>query len=456
MKPLAPLLALAAACATAPRPAPQPPAPAAAPVAVDYEKLDNGLRVVYSLDRSAPVVGVGIYYGIGFRIEPKDRTGFAHLFEHMMFQGSQNLGKMEFIKLVQSNGGVLNGSTRFDFTNYFELVPSNALATVLWAESDRLRGLAVTEENLTNQKGVVSSEVRVNVLNQPYGGFPWLDLPQASNTNWYNAHNFYGDLKDIDAATLSDVQQFFHEYYTPSNAVLFVAGDFEPSQARALVRQYFATIPSAPKPKLPDISEPRQEQEKRTAKVDKLATRPALALGYHVPPRGSPEWYAMGMLEQILAEGRDSLLYQALVQKRGLTGEVEASLNALGSQFDIAGPTLLEISLVHDSDKTPEQILGVIDEEVEKLRAAPVDAATLARARVKMRSYYYGLLESTFGLGRDDLLACYALFDDQPARINDIDQEFAKVTPELMQKTAQEWLRRTNRTVIVLQPGGKP
>ncbi|HUJ26093.1 MAG TPA: insulinase family protein, partial [Myxococcales bacterium] len=144
------------------------------------------------------------------------------------------------------------------------------------------------------------------------------------------------------------------------------------------------------------------------------------------------------------------------VQKRGLTGEVEASLNALGSQFDIAGPTLLEISLVHDSDKTPEQILGVIDEEVEKLRAAPVDAATLARARVKMRSYYYGLLESTFGLGRDDLLACYALFDDQPARINDIDQEFAKVTPELMQKTAQEWLRRTNRTVIVLQPGGKP
>jgi len=175
-------------------------------VPVEYYKLPNGLRVVLSQDRTAPTVCVAVYYRIGFRIEPKDRTGFAHLFEHMMFQGSQNLGKMEFIKLVQQNGGILNGSTRFDFTNYFEILPSNKLETALWAEADRMGGLAVTEDNLKNQQGVVGNEVKGAVINAPYGGFPWLDMPQYANSNWYNAHNFYGELKDIEAATLPEVQ----------------------------------------------------------------------------------------------------------------------------------------------------------------------------------------------------------------------------------------------------------
>src|SRR5689334_8128188 len=222
------------------------PAPEAASntfaVPVVYYKLPNGLRVVLSPDHSAPTVAVGVYYRIGFRVEPKDRTGFAHLFEHMMFQGSQNLGKMEMIKLVQQNGGVLNGSTRFDFTNYFEVVPANKLETMLWAESDRMRGLAVNEENLKNQQGVVGNEVKVNVLNRPYGGFPWLDMPQYANTNWYNAHNFYGDLKDIEAATLTDVQDFFKTYYAPNNAALAIVGDFEPGQAKAWVKKYFGDV----------------------------------------------------------------------------------------------------------------------------------------------------------------------------------------------------------------------
>src|ERR1035438_2793055 len=177
--------------------------PASAPefkVPVEYYKLPNGLRVVLSPDHTSPIICVGVYYHIGFRIEPRDRTGFAHLFEHMMFQGSQNLGKMEFIKLVQQNGGILNGSTRFDFTNYFEVLPANKLETALWAEADRMGGLAVNDANLTNQQGVVGSEVKQNVLNRPLGGFPWLDMPQVANTNWYNAHNFYGDIKDIEAA----------------------------------------------------------------------------------------------------------------------------------------------------------------------------------------------------------------------------------------------------------------
>src|SRR5579885_2689782 len=223
-----------------------PPAPKSATpsnaftVPVVYYKLPNGLRVALSPDHSAPTVAVAVYYRIGFRVEPRDRTGFAHLFEHLMFQGSQNLGKMEFIKLVQSNGGVLNGSTRFDFTNYFEIVPSNTLRTMLWAEADRMKGLNITEANLTNQKGVVSNEVRVNVLNQPYGGFPWIDMPMAANANWYNAHNFYGDMGDLDKANLADAQSFFHTFYAPNNAVLVVTGDYDTKSVKQWISDYFA------------------------------------------------------------------------------------------------------------------------------------------------------------------------------------------------------------------------
>src|SRR6478672_7776315 len=230
-------------------------------VPVTYYKLANGLKVVLSPDKTAPTIAVGVYYNIGFRIEPKNRTGFAHLFEHMMFQGSENLGKMEFIQLVQKNGGILNGSTRFDFTNYFETVPSHKLETMLWAEADRMKGLKITQDNLTNQQGVVKNEVKVNVLNQPYGGFPWLDLPQYANVNWQNAHNFYGDLTDLDAATLADAKAFFTTYYAPNNAALVITGDFEPKQGLALVQKYFSAIPSQPQPPAPDLAEPRQTEE---------------------------------------------------------------------------------------------------------------------------------------------------------------------------------------------------
>ena len=166
-------------------------------VPVTYYKLDEWFEGCAFAHKLAPLTTVATYYNIGFRIEPRERTGFAHLFEHLMFQGSENLGKMEYVKLVQSNGGILNGSTRFDFTNYFAIVPSHKLETLLWAEADRMRGLKITDENLKNQQGVVANEVKVNVLNQPYGGFPWIDLPVAANTNWYNAHNFYGELSRI-------------------------------------------------------------------------------------------------------------------------------------------------------------------------------------------------------------------------------------------------------------------
>jgi predicted Zn-dependent peptidase len=375
-----------------------------------------------------------------------------------MFQGSQNLGKMEFAKVVQSNGGVFNGSTRFDFTNYFEIVPAHALETALWAESDRMRGLAITQDNLTNQQGVVKSEVRVNVLNRPYGGFPWLDLPQYANTNWYNAHNFYGDLKDLDAATLDDVKKFFATYYAPNNAALVVVGDFDAAQTKGWIEKYFSSIPATPRPPLPDVSEPRQEKEKRASKPDALATRPALAIGYQMPKRNTPEYYAMGLLDQILLQGKDSRLYEAIVRKNGLSGDVTGGINLLGNMHNINGPTLWMASLFHDADKTPDAILKVFDAEIEKLRTTPVDAATLDLAIVKIRSQLYDDVEAFFGFGRADLLASFAIFDDDPGRINRLEDEFRKVTPAILLSTAKEYLRPTNRTILTIEPkaGAKP
>ena len=439
------------------RPASRPAsAPPKVTVPVEYYKLENGLKVVLSRDTSSPTAVVGVYYRIGFRLEPKERTGFAHLFEHMMFQGSEHLGKNEFISLVESNGGLLNGSTRFDFTNYFQIVPAHTLETILWAEADRMGGLKITQENLTNQQGVVKNEVKVNVLNQPYGGFPWLDLPQHANRNWFNAHNFYGDLDHLDAATLADVQQFFKTYYAPNNAVLVVSGDIETKETLEWVRRYFAGIPASRLAPPPDISEPRQEEERRANRDDPLATRPALAIGYHVPPRDTPEYYAMGLIDQVLVQGDDSRLYESLVQKRGLTGAVSGGVNPiLGDMFDIHGPALWTVWLVHDADKMADDIVGAIEEEITKLQSRPLTKAELDLALVKRRSALYAAYEQLVGFGRANLLAAFALFDDDPGKVNRLEDEFRKVTPALIQKTAREYLRTTNRTILTITPKGK-
>jgi len=445
-------LALPLAIAAPPALVAQRP-PASLHVPVEYQKLSNGLKVVLSPDPTTPTAVVAVYYNIGFRNEPKDRTGFAHLFEHMMFQGSQNLGKMEFIKLVESNGGTLNGSTRFDFTNYFQIIPSNKIETLLWAEADRMRGLQIDSSNLKNQQDVVKNEVRVNVLNQPYGGFPWIDLPMAANTNWYNAHNFYGDLAHLDAATLTDVRTFFKTYYAPNNAVLVIVGDFEPKSTLAMVRKYFENIPSIPQPPKPDLTEPAQTAEKRTGRVDSLAKRRALALAYHVPPRYTPEWYAFALLDQILAQGRDSRFYDEVVRKRSLTSGVAAGVNyGLGNMYDYNGPMLWIVSVFHDADKPADSLIAAMDTAIASVRDRRVDQPTLDRALVKLRSSLYSTIESSVGFGRANLLASFALFDDDPDRINRLEAEFAKVTPELLQRTAQEYLRRTNRTVYTITP----
>jgi zinc protease len=421
-------------------------------VPVEYYKLANGLKVVLSPNTTAPTVTVAVYYHIGFRIEPKDRTGFAHLFEHMMFQGSQNLGKMEFIRLVQNSGGILNGSTRFDFTNYFEILPAHKLETALWAEADRMKGLDISQENLTNQQGVVINEVKVNVMNQPYGGFPWLDMPQYANENWYNSHNFYGDLADIEAAKLEDVKQFFHTYYSPNNAVLVLTGGFTSTSAKNMIEKYFGSIPSSDLPARPDISEPRQEKMKRFTKVDPLAQRPALSFAYHMPERNTPEYYAMGLADQILLQGSDSKLYQKLVQEKGLTGSVEGGINLLGNMFNYDGPMLWMGYLFHDQEVSADTILQVLSQVIDDLARQPVDEATMTRARVKMRSNLYGNIDDYFGFGLADLLASFALFDDDPSRINQLEKKFRAVTPQLIQKTIREYLPSSNQTVVIIEP----
>lgn len=421
-------------------------------VPVTYYKLPNGLKVVLSPEKSAPLTAVAVYYNIGFRIEPRDRTGFAHLFEHLMFQGSKNLGKLEYIRLVETNGGVLNGSTRFDFTNYFAVVPSHKLETLLWAEADRMRGLDITKENLTNQQGVVGNEVKVNVLNQPYGTFPWIDLPMAAFTNWYNSHNFYGDLKDIEAATLEDAKAFFDKYYSPRNAVIVVTGDFEEPQAKAWVQKYFADIPSQTPDAIPDLTEPRQTAEKTVTRTDKLAKKPAVGFGWQMPKRGTPEYFAMGLIDQIMLQGEDSLLHQELVKKRGYSSGVTGGINAyLGSMFNYNGPMLFSADLIHDEKFTPKEIMASVDSVVEQLQNKPVDQATIDRSIVKLRSGLYDTMTQFGGVGRADLLACFALFDDKPENINQIEANFRKVTPALIQATAKEYLRKTNRTVVIIE-----
>ena len=428
--------------------------PAGISVPVTYYKLPNGLKVVLSPEHSAPLVTIAVYYNIGFRIEPKDRTGFAHLFEHLMFQGSKNLGKMEFIRLVESNGGVLNGSTRFDFTNYFAVVPAHKTETILWAEADRMRGLDITQENLKNQQGVVGNEVKVNVLNQPYGSFPWIDLPMAAFQNWYNSHNFYGDLKDIEAATLTDAKTFASKYYQPNNAVLVVTGDFDETSVKGWVDKYFAKIPSQKAEPMPDLSEPRQEAERTATRVDALATKPAIAVGYQMPKRNSPEYFAMGLLDQILVEGEDSMLYQELVKNKNFASSINGGINSgLGNMFNYNGPMLFDVNLIYDDKFQPQDVLGSIDKVVADVQAKPVPQAVIDRALVKLRSGLYDTMTQFGGFGRADLLASYALFDDKPDNINQIEANFAKVTPELIQKTAQEYLRKTNRTIVMIKPG---
>jgi predicted Zn-dependent peptidase len=425
-------------------------------VPIEYYRLDNGLRVVLARNTSVPTVTVATYYHIGFRLEPMNRTGFAHLFEHLMFQETTHLKKGDADQLISGNGGASNGSTRFDYTNYYEVVPSHVLEPVLWIEAERMRGLAVSPASLQNQKDVVKNEVRVNVLNRPYGGFPWLSLPQVANQNWFNAHNFYGDLSDIDAATFADAQAFYDTYYVPANAVLVVAGDFEPSETRAMIAQQFSAIANKPEPTRPDISEPTQQTERVVQQTDANAPRPALAWGYHAPPRNSADWYAFVLLDSLLLGGQEGRLWQRLVKERGYADSIDGGLNSLGNEFNYEGPTLWSAYLIHDANASNKAITRDFDTVIAEIQKNPVTAQELNRARTRIRSSLYDLVGSSTRFGLVDLLACLALFDNNPDRINHIEESFSSVTPRDVMRVAKQYLTASNRTELILTAGRPP
>ena len=422
-------------------------------IVTQYYTLPNGLKVVLSRDPSVPTATVAVYYGIGFRIEPRDRTGFAHLFEHLMFQGSEHAPKGTFDKIIYNSGGINNGSTRFDYTNYYEVVPSNALGAVLWVEADRMRKLEITEEALKNQQGVVANEVKVNVLNQPYGGWPWLDMPQLANTNWYNAHNFYGDLEDLEGATMADAKQFFEAFYRPNNAVLVVAGDIDYARTKAMIARYFGTVPRGAPVKLPSVAEPRQTAEKFKVKPDPLAPRPAFTAAWHMPERNSRAWYAMGLLDQILVQGQDSRLHQKLVRETGIASGVQGGINiGLGNMYNYRGPMLWTVAFIHDAAKTRPEITAVLDSVIEDVRARPVSADELQRARNKIRSNLYNLADPSTRFGLVDLLAVGAMWENDPNWVNRLEAGFNRVTAADIQAAAKEYLRPTNRSILLVQP----
>jgi zinc protease len=422
-------------------------------VPVVYYKLPNGLKVVISEDHVAPVVTVGVYYNVGFRVEPKGRTGFAHLFEHMMFQGSANVKKFEHAKYIEANGGNTNGHTDFDYTNYYETLPSNRVETGLWLESDRMRSLDISEENLKNQQNVVSEEIRVNVLNQPYQLFEWINLWQNAFTNWNNSHNGYGDLAEVNAATIEDVRNFFKTYYAPNNAVLTIVGDVDANEVKKMVEKHFGNIPAQPEPKRPDLTEPPQTKEKRISEKDKLANLPAIAIGYHIPAQSSPDFPAMALLVQILQGDDSSRWYQRLVKEKELTLDLSGGLNYFGNEFDYSGPMIMTTRTTYKPGHTADEVLREMDSVLAEVTTKGVTEKELSDAKVRFKSNFYNQLESTYG--KTHLLCVLALFRDDPNQINSLLTPFEKVTADQVRDAAKKYLVASNRTVIDRTPEAK-
>ncbi len=417
--------------------------------------LPNGLTIVLSEDHSAPTFGLCISYGIGSRLEPEGRSGFAHLFEHMMFEGTPVAEKGIFDRVTESGGGFNNGQTTNDFTQYFESAPISALDALLWLEADRMKTLDFSAKNLDNQRSVVEEEVRVNVLNQPYGLFFAFELPGKAFDKFPNAHNGYGDFKDLDAATISDVKSFYEKYYVPGNAVLALVGDFSSDEAFAKIEKYFSAVPAKPAPPRPDVSEGLLTKERRDQETDNLAKVPALAIGYRAPSAETHDALVGAVAGELLHNGQASRLYQALVKEKQVALSVSGGLNFNNyTPFEYKGPTLLGSFIVYPPGKTEDEVLAAYDAVINELARKAPSREELERVTSKMRSDWYDQLG--IPVQRAQTLSHFQLLQGSFDRAYAIPEELAKVTPEEVRSFAAKYLVKSNRAVINRIPNPNP
>jgi predicted Zn-dependent peptidase len=413
------------------------------PIKFTDSSLDNGLRVIISEDHYAPVFGIAVSYKVGSRDERQGRTGFAHLFEHMMFKGSENVGAGEHPYLVFTKGGSLNGTTDNDRTLYYEIMPKNQLDLALFLEADRMRSLNVTKENLENQRQAVKEERRLGVDNQPYGQ-AYEKLDELVYDNFAYKHSVIGSMADLDAASVEDVQQFFKTYYAPNNAVLSLAGDLDTKEAVAKVKKYFGGIPRQPAPKPVDLTEPVSKEERRAKIDDKLARVPRIDIAYRIPDVTTADVRALSVGGTIIGGGESSRLYQVLVKDKELVTQIFAGVNGR------AGPSKFQIIAMVRPGKSPEEVEGLISEEIARLVSQPVTDKELARARSSIRRGAVSGRESMLNIAvslADDA----ALYND-PNRFNTESAKRLAVTAADIQKAAKTYLTASNRVVVTTTP----
>lgn len=417
-------------------------------IALETHTLANGLRLVLAEDHATPVAAVNLWYHVGSANERAGRTGFAHLFEHMLFQGSANVGANEHFELVQRAGGTLNGSTWLDRTNYFETVPSHQLELALWLEADRMARLlpAMTQEKLDTQRDVVKNERRWSVDNQPYGTW-WERLPALCFPPDHPFHHsLIGSMEDLSAASLEDVAAFFRTFYTPDNAVLTLCGDFDAAAARAMVERHFGSIPrGSGRPPLPPMDLPPRFGAWRRETVEDAVVAPRLFLAFRVPPAGTEAWYAASLLGAVLGTGEGSRLQRALVREQQLASEATAFT------FDLAkGSDLLVCDVTARPGVEAARLEAAVVAEVDRLIADGVPAEDRARALALVETAWVSGLQ-TVG-ARADKLSQFATYRGNPAHINDEYARHAAVTVEALAAFARSALGPDNRASLVYVP----
>ena len=406
-------------------------------------RLKNGLRVILSEDHSAPTYTIAVTYNVGSRDEKAGQTGYAHLFEHMMFQGSQKVGKGEHMIVIEANGGQVNGNTTPDRTQYFETLPANQIDLGLFLEADRMRSLAITPENLKNQLETVKEERRERYDNEPYGTTYEAILDTAYN-NFAYKHSTIGSMADLDKVTAQNAKDFFRIYYAPNNAVLSMVGDFKTEEVLEKIRRYFEDIPKQPTPPTPNMAEAKQTAERRKTKEDALADLTQLNIVFKVPQGNTPDWYALSVAGVILSDGESSRLYQKLVKEKEVVQSVSAGPE------ERRGPSLFEITLMLRPGKTTAEVEKLVYEELDRLKNEPVSDAEMEKMRMMIRRANVEQLKST--QGRADNLGESAVFYNDPNLVNTWPAKYNAVTKQKIQEVARTYFVSTNRTVLTTVP----